>query len=252
MLCQYCLDRGLVPNESIMLYQNLPICDPCLAPIMDNLSATQVDQLGGETDLEKRKRKAIEVLDKFEELFEDWHLFESEVLESRDDFFNHQAPAVINLTNEQIKALNSRRKAVLYAFRIKDERWTEIIDKIRTEERRKENLVGVTKSIVEKTKKVKSENSLDAKKKLAKAMGISLEALEAMGSNARKSEFEGIVGPQPINSSWEKKPKESTAGILANLQAQIKSQTTEAKPTIPNLVGKRCPICNKFACAHPR
>lgn len=251
MLCQYCLERGLEPNEAIAEYKNIPICDPCLAPIYENANATQVDQIE-ETDLENRKKRAFEVLDKFEELFDDWYLFENEVLNSRDDFFNHRPPAVINLTNEQIKALNSRRKAVLYAFRIKDEQWTEIIDKIRTEERRKENLVGVTKSIVEKTKKTKGENSLEAKKKLAKAMGITVAQLDAMGSQARQSEFEGIVGAKPEKSKWEKEKRESTSSILSGLQAQVKAQTTETKSPSNPLVSKRCPICNKFSCPHPR
>jgi hypothetical protein len=66
MLCEYCLERGLVPNEHIGFYQDRPICDPCLAPIYDNANATQVEDIAA-TDLVSRKAKAMELLDKFED-----------------------------------------------------------------------------------------------------------------------------------------------------------------------------------------
>lgn len=244
--CQYCLDRQIEePNDAIGLYKKQPICDECLGPIMDNNSNTQIIEYTRDPgSLEARKAKAFEILDKFEELLEGWELYEDEVLLSRDDFFNHRPPAVVNLTPEEIKKRISYRKAVLFSFRIKDEHWTTLIEQIRTKERREQGLINVQKSVKEVTKK--SRAGKDQLQKLAKKLGVSVEQLELLGAQARQEEFKGVVGKKVIE---EVKKESEVSEVLKDIQKQINTQTTGNYSTP---VVKRCERCKKLTCICPR
>jgi len=237
VLCEYCLERGLEPQPSIGLYQGRSICDPCLAPIMDNKNNVQEEGIPSEGTLEEKKALALKILDSFEELFKNWPLTADETLQAHEDFYNHRPPAVINCSIDELIQLNSRRKGLLYAIRHKDERWSTDIEVLKRSERERANLTGIQKSIKEK-KKAPSAISLEAKKKLAKSMGITLEQLEAMGQQSREAEFGKILKSSPANPAPPSPQPTSSRGILGALQSKLKE--TEAKPK------KRNPITGKW------
>jgi len=233
ILCEYCLERGLEPNPSIGLYLGRPICDPCLAPIMDNKANSPDEGKPSELSIEDKKVLALSILDKFEELFENWPLTADETLQAHEDFYNHRPPAVVNCTIEQLTQLNSRRKGLLYAIRHKDERWSTDIEVLKRTAREQANLTGIQKSIKER-KKAPSAVSLDAKKKLAKSMGITLEQLEAMGQQSREAEFGKIIkstpaNPAPIPANTEG----SSRGILSALQSKLKTEAPKVRKRNP-------------------
>jgi len=239
------MDRQLEPNEGIMLYQGRPICDACLSPIMSNMSETQLIEAEGDpSSLESRKKKALEILDKCEELYKDWPLTEKEVLASRDDFFNHRPPAVINLTIEQTKELISYRKAILYAYKIKDEPWTTLIDQIRVEERKAAGIQGIAKSVSEKSKKPNHRFSKAKQEKLLKSLNISPEQLELLGKEARIEEFGDILAnkkPKEIQIDLKKEGTQVIKNALAEVQGKLNVDLTPKKIS-------RCNVCGKLTC----
>ena len=227
--CQSCIERQLKePEDAVGLYKNLPICDKCLGAIMSNMENVQADSISITSDkdsIESRRALALQMLDSFESVFDNFPLTAEEVLTARDDFYNHRAPALINCTTEQIKTIINRRKAVLYAIRIKDEQWSTIIEQLRNEARREAGLVGVAKSIKEKVKQP-SGYSDDKAKKLAKMMGISVAQLNAMGADARATEFKGIVGAKTVEEADTRtkfQHDKTTRSSLERIQENLKS-----------------------------
>lgn len=222
-LCQYCLDRGLEPNEAIGLYNKLPICDPCLGPIMDNKSDAPDTETRRDETIEDRKTRALELLDEFEALFERWPLTADETLLSHGDFYNHRPPAIVNCSLEEIQAIYSRRKGILYAIRHKDERWYTDIENLKRKQREQANLTGIAKSTKVYGSK-KSPIGDEAKAKLAKKLGISIAQLDAMGKESREKEFIAITGTSPANPVKDNiAPASSVKSILSNLQNTVKS-----------------------------
>lgn len=238
LLCQSCLERGLESGEVIGLYLGQPICDSCLAPIMENKANIQEE---GKEDksipIEEKKAIALKLLDRFEVLFEQWPLTADETLQAHEDFYNHRPPAVENCSIEELIQINSRRKGLLYAIRHKDERWSTEIEVLKRTTREQANLTGIQKSIKEK-KKTPSAVSKDAKAKLAKAMGISLAELEAMGQKSREAEFGKVLKSSPANPAPPNQQPTSSRGILGALQAGLKKNEVKAR--------KRNPITGKW------
>lgn len=237
-LCEWCLERGLEPNPSVGLYNGRPICDPCLGPIMDNKAVSFDNGKPSELPLEEKRALAFEILDRFEELFENWPLTAEETLQAHEDFYNHRPPSVANCTIEQLIQINNRRKGLLYAIRHKDERWSTDIEVLKRTAREQANLTGIQKSIKER-KKAPSAISLEAKKKLAKSMGITLAELEAMGQQSREAEFGKVINSSPANPAPipPQAPKESSRGILGALQSKLKSESPKSRRRDP-ITGK--------------
>ncbi len=220
--CQSCIERQLAePNDAIGLYLDMPICDSCLTPIMANKENIQADSIAITSDkdsLSERKARALSLLDGFYESFDNFPMTAEEVLSARDDFYNHRAPALINMSVDEIKTIINRRKAVLFAIRIKDEQWSTIIEQLKNEARVTAGLTGVAKSIKEKAKKP-SEFSNEKAKKLAKMLGISVSQLEAMGADARTTEFAGIIGNDTKEKAVE--GNQSAKQSLQNIQSKL-------------------------------
>lgn len=238
VLCESCLERGLPPNEAIGLYLNRPICDPCLGPIMENKANIQEEGVPDNTlALEDKTAIAIKLLDKLESIFDNWPLTADETLQAHEDFYNHRPPAVENCSVEELVQINSRRKGLLYAIRHKDERWSTEIEILKRTRREEANLTGIQKSIKER-KKAPSAVSKEAKAKLAKAMGMTLEQLEAMGQQSREAEFGKIIKSSPANPAPISASPSSSRGILGALQAKLKVEETKAR--------KRNPITGKW------
>ncbi len=231
-ICQSCIDRQInPPNPAEYTYKNLPICDPCLEPIMrnnENISEAELDILK-KLDFENRKQKAIALLDELEAIFNDWPLTADETLTCHSDFYNHKAPAIINMTLEQVLEVYKRRKGLLFAVRHKDEVWSNQIDILKRAAREEANLDGIVKGKKEISKKVKATGySLASKEKEAKALGISLEQLQAMDRALNAEKFDAMVGQKKDTIPEVYPPviaKESTKEILRNLQLKVKKRT---------------------------
>ena len=223
-LCEYCLERGLDPGEAVGIYLKRPICDPCLGVIMDNKSdGPDTTKVSDEELLAERKVRALALLDQFEELFDNWPLTADETLLSHSDFYNHKPPAIVNCSLEQIQAIYSRRKGILYAIRHKDERWYTEIEQLRRTARKQANLTGIAKSVKERNK-APSQVSIDAKKKLAKTLGITIAQLDAMGKQSREEEFKQIVGSTPIDPARQPVRGDSARAELTKLQNTVKGK----------------------------
>jgi|SRR5215471_423890 len=242
--CQWCIERQLETiNDAVALYLNQPICEACMSPILANKENVQSDSIAVSYDsnsLDVRLERAKALLDNLETTFENFPISAEEVLSNRDAFYNHRAPALINCTNEQIKELINKRKAVLFAIRIKDERWSTLIEQIKQEERVARGLTGVAKSIKEKIKKP-TEYASDQAKKLAKMLGISVTQLESMGAAARKDEFAGIVGKENVEKAIESKTSDATTAkqALANIKAKVQGSPVPQKGKIDPITGRR-------------
>ncbi len=199
--CQSCIERQIVPIEDhVGFYKGMPICEKCLGAILSNQENVQADLIKVEGDansLENRKVLAMKLLDEFEKVFDGFPLTAEEVLSERDLFYNHRAPALINCSTEEIKSMINRRKAVLFAIRIKDEQWSTIIEQLKNEARKNAGLTGIAKSIKEKAKKPSDFKEAEAKK-LAKMLGVSVARIKEMGEEARKTEFAGILQGNPV------------------------------------------------------
>ncbi len=231
-LCQYCLDRGLEPSEAIGLYQKLPICDACLGPLMNNKSDGPDGQKIGDS-LEARREKALRLLDQFEELCSEWPLTADETLLTHADFYNHRPPAIVNCSLDELLAIYSRRKGLLYAIRHKDEKWYTEIEILKRTAREEANLTGILKS---KEQKIKAPSAINLaqKEKLAKSMGISVAELEEMGKASREREFTKIVGNPilPVRVPEGQRGPSGAKTELEDLKGKV-SGATKAKRKNP-------------------
>lgn len=246
ILCQSCLDRQVEsPNEAIGQWANLPICDECLGPLMDNLANSQTQTVDSDPNsLPARIERSKGLLIPLEV---NWELTEEEVLKSRDDFFNHHPPAVINLTPEEIKRRISFLKGILFAYRIKAERWATIIESLRAEERQKQGLINVTKSIKEVSKK--SKTSKAQLEKLAKALKMDISTLENVGQQARIEEFGNLPVSGEKGTKIKTENEYAIKSALTQLQSQLKAENKIVE-TPKKVV--RCQVCGKLTCVCPK
>lgn len=239
ILCQSCIERQISPaNIAKLQYQGLPICEDCLNPLLDNVIDRQEVQLAKEVS-EDRLANALLQFDGLAQISDNWALTREETLTSHEDFYNYNAPAIINLSLQELETLINRRQSILFATKKHIERIQETIDKIKAKEREEKKVRGIEKSLSEVSKKPSSVKS-DQQAKLAKAMGISLEQLKAIGAQARQAEFGDLL--QGKVQSTINQP----VGIREILQTvKQDSKTSEVKTSS---VGKRCNECKKFTC----
>lgn len=239
VLCQSCLDRGLEPREAIGLWQDLPICDACLGPLMDNVNAINLDTPIGEEKRDERIEHAKGILDKLEELMNEWPLTAEETLKCHEDFYNHRPPAIVNLKLSEIQAIYSRRKGILFAVRHKDERWATDIESLKRTKREEANLTGIAASKKEIVKKVVSDEvQREKNRKIAASVGLTLEQYEATIIDARKTRFELVVGNEGSKNVPFVKTT-PTGEILEDLKAKVKErQKSDVKPRINPITGK--------------
>lgn len=233
ILCQSCLERGLEPNEAVYSWQGSPICDVCLGPILDNMNDVNLETpIGLDEDLPTRIQKALLILDELEKLSNAWPLTKEETLKCHEDFYNHRPPAIANLSLTEIESIFSRRKGILFAVRHKDERWANEIDSRKNEERERNFL----KSKKEVTKKiVKNETQRKQNEKFAQALGLTLEAYEAVILKGKEQKFEEITGVKPTK---EVVKRSDTGDVLKQLQEDIKAKRVSAKVKINPITGK--------------
>jgi hypothetical protein len=238
--CQSCIDRQIPQTSALAgLWQGNPICDECLNAIMENKDETHFENPDkiDPNSFEERKRRAFEVLEDLEKIFENWPLTREETLKCHDDFYNHRPPAIVNCTLAEIEEIFSRRKGILYAVRHKDERWSNEIDKLKRAAREEANLTGLGKSKKEVGKKLVPTNeiSAQAEAKMAAALGITVEALRVIKATAREKKFEAIVGQ--TKDQIKEVPtvvRESSSDILKKLQGQVKNKEVKT-PDGPKL-----------------
>jgi hypothetical protein len=242
IVCQYCLDRQIEPNEAIGLYKKLPICDACLGTMIDNTNERSEVKPETKTDtLEARIDTALALMDEFERLFSGWPLSADETLLCHENFYNHQPPAVANLSLIELEQINSRRKGFLFAVRHKDERWSVEISNLKRKLREEANLTGLEVSRKEVGKKrAPSGESKIAKEKLAKALGLSLDQWLAIEAEANKAKFDILVGKTGAAASvHQTQPtKETTGSMLKGLQEQVKTKGQEIKAKINPFTGR--------------
>lgn len=249
-LCQSCIERGLQPNEAIGLWQDMPICDDCLKPLIENRNEGIQP---AENQVEIEVKNAIEFVEELEKLFEKFPIASEQVLRSHDDFYNHRALANINIPVQELDKIIDQRKSIIFALNRRNEPDVLRLQQIKREERERAGIVGV-----EKSKREVNKNPSNIKRaqleKIAKQLGISLEEMQNWGQEARQKLFAGVLR----NEKQDAKPKgetESTRDILETVKGNVQSRgllgnVAEAhKPTQSTVTGTgRCPTCRKFTC----
>lgn len=201
-LCQFCIERNNPePNIATKRWANdFYICSVCYDSLIDNL---------------------LSFPNHFSEL-----ITSEQILQSRDQIFNHHHIAIVNKSREDVEELIESYKKILFTVRIFAEDATDYINKCKAEERNKLGLHGIEKSKKEKSKGPSLASKLGGsaedklKEKMARTLGISVAQLEQMGKQARSTEFQGILDGKAQSTE---SPKENKI---------------ELKPVI-----KTCPLC---------
>lgn len=226
--CQSCLDRQVEQTADVVgLWQKQPICEQCLEAIMKNQDDYHFDNQGeAEESFIARKARALKLLDDLEEIYEKWPLDREETLSCHEDFYNHKPPALVNCSLAEIEEIYKRRKGLLYAVRHKDEHWSEVIEALKRDERKRHNLEGIEKSRKEVKKKGPiSAESIKEKEKIARQLGIPVEKVLEMFQNARVEKFEKLIGQKkdtiPEIYPPVRENSSSSGDILRGLQEKI-------------------------------
>lgn len=203
-LCQFCIEHDNPnPYPATKRWANdFYICTTCYESLLDNL---------------------LSFPNHFSEM-----ITSEQILQSRDQIFNHHHAAIVNLPREDVEQRIEQYKQILFTVRIFTEDATDYINKCKQEERNKHNLSGIEKSKKEKSKGPSLSSKLGGsaedklKEKMAKTLGITVKQLEDMGKTARQTEFQGILDGkvQSVDS-----PKEN-----------VVDTTPKAKP---------CPLCKE-------
>jgi hypothetical protein len=113
------------------------------------------------------------------------------ILKSRNDVWNYHAPALINKTLSEIKERKEFLEMILFHIRLELEPIGQAIDRIKHEEREKNQLLGIEKSAKAYSKTSTSKASkLTKEEKEAKTLGLSIEQYRKMISEMEKDEAE--------------------------------------------------------------
>ena len=189
--CQSCIERGyglvLASHEWTPGYF---ICDDCFQPLINNI--VQVER--AEVERVKTDIKCDSpVLNQIYELLglpEQLRFNSSEqVINSRNDIFNYHAQAIVNMNLDQVKERIEFLQTVLFNIRYAVDPYQDYINVEKAKARENAGLKGIEKSKKEVGKKVK----LNDEEKMAKTLGMSVEAYRKAVAMAKEKTFTNIV-----------------------------------------------------------
>lgn len=234
-----------VPNEAVGLWQDKPICNACLMPLLNN-AYPELQQ--PDVKLISNEDKAKEILTKVDELLTDWPMKAEEVLNTREDFFIWHAPAIINIPYEQLEQIIERRKSFLFAARVMLEHEVDYIEKVKKETRIANGIIGESTSVKEFTKVKKSPKGSKeerVKANIAAALGITVAQLDENAKKVKLAELEAITGRKFTNEELGPTIQDntSTKDVLKDLQDKVK----EVKSEVISKIGpKTCFRCKEL------
>jgi hypothetical protein len=195
--CQSCIERGyglkLATREWTKDYY---ICDECFEPLLNSLVSH--DTTRAEIEQVKNLPKVDSpFIQQFYSLLNIpphlQYVKSDDVLRHRNEIFNYHAPALVNMSLDQIKEQIENYQIMLFQIKVGLEPLTDYINKIKHEERTKANIEGIKKSKTEVSKGT-SKVKISKEEKEAKALGLTLEKYQEMVKKAKVREFEKITG----------------------------------------------------------
>lgn len=193
--CQSCIERGYGMKLATREWtNNYFICDECLEPLINSL----VNHDGERAVIERIKTEVncdSPQLNQFYDLLnrpKELRFTRSEEilqLKNRNDIFVHHAQALVNMSQDEIRAQLEFYQVMLFNIKEGMNPLVDYINKIKADERSKANIEGIKKSKTEVTK-----TKLGKEEKEAKALGMTIERYREMVKKAKEREFEKITG----------------------------------------------------------
>jgi hypothetical protein len=206
-LCQSCIERGFnPPNPATREWApKYYVCDDCYQPLLNNLiniAPAEVQQLEKEEKIDISSpilKQIFELLNIPEELrFNDVDT----TCRNYDKIFNFHAPAVVNYND--IKSLADeieQRSAALFQIKYSIEPLQFRINKLKEERRKEKGLKDYSDSKEEYAKAPGKKKSSQVKQtqeeKMAKTLGMTVEAYREVVKKAREKEFNKMAGNCP-------------------------------------------------------
>lgn len=196
--CQSCLERGYGLNLATREWtKDYFICDACFEPLLNNL----VNHDTTRAEIERIKTD-IKVDSPFIKQFYELlnipphlqYVKSDDVLRHRNEIFNYHAPALVNMSLEEIQEKIENYQIMLFQIKVGLEPLADYINKVKHEERTKANIEGIKKSKDSVAKTSKSKMSKEEKE--AKALGMTLEKYQEMVKKAKLREFEKLTGTE--------------------------------------------------------
>jgi hypothetical protein len=173
------------------------ICEECYTPLLNNVlgvERTEIDRVKTEIKVDNP------ILNQFYDLLnvpEPLRFNTSDsVLNHRNDIFNHNATALVNVTKEAVESQIELYQVMLFNLKLNLEPLAQYIDRVKAHEREQNNIEGVKKGRAEATKGP-SKTKLSAMEKEAKSLGLSLEKYQEMVKRMKELEFNKVVGNEP-------------------------------------------------------
>jgi hypothetical protein len=204
--CQSCIERGVQPPNLATREWTAGVfyCDECFQPLIENMSLP-----GGVTQSPKQIVESIEqekgpILEQIYKLLNiPEHLQFTSVdstCRNYDKLFNFHAPSVVNYESaEELAKEIEARQIALFQIKYSIEPLQDYIKKLKEKEREANNLKGYNDSREDyaKGEKKKSPVKQSAEAKMAKALGMTLEAYQEFQKKARERNFNVMAGNCP-------------------------------------------------------
>lgn len=202
--CQSCIERNFSPpNIATREWQvGIYYCDECFNAIIQNMTSLPGPLI--EAKLDTKKPNDFNNGPILDYLYQLYNVpvelqFDSvdTVCRNYDKIFNFHAPAVINRDIESLALEIEQLEMSLFIIKYRIEPLTMQISKLKEARRIEKGLKSYDDSKETYATKGKPKIKDTEKEKLAKKLGMTLEAYEAMVKKAREREFNKMAGNCP-------------------------------------------------------
>jgi len=196
--CQSCLERyGISYKLATREWSsNYFICDDCFEPLVNSImnhEAGRIEELTRTINTSNSNMPVLSLL--YEALaipVELQFVKSDEVLNNRDQIFNHHAGLLVNKEIKEIVEKIEEYSVLLFQIKLAIEPMQDYINRVKRDEREKKNLTGLADSVREVTKTSSVKKSKD--EKMAKVLGMTIEKYIEMTKKAKEMEFNKIIG----------------------------------------------------------
>lgn len=198
-LCQSCIERGVnPPNPATREWQpNIFYCEECYVPLLNNLTniaPASIEQIKDKVNPGVILPQIYKLLNVPPELQYD---NVDTTCRHYDKIFNFHAPAVVNRELESLQQEVEQLGMALFHIKYKMEPLEMQIKKLKELRRAEKNLKSYDDSKEEYSKKKPSTVKATQEEKMAKTLGLTLDAYRELQKKAREREFNKMAGNCP-------------------------------------------------------
>jgi hypothetical protein len=201
--CQSCIERGLTPTPATREWQvGIYYCDECFNAIIQNMTSLPTGTAAIPLVTEKPKDfKQGPILDFIYEYFQVPKELQFDsvdtVCRNYDKIFNFHAPAVINRDLESLALEIEQLEMSIFYIKYRIEPLSMKIAKLKEERRKEKGLTSYNDNKETYSTKGKPKVKDTQEEKMAKTLGMTVEAYKEMVKKAREREFNKMAGNCP-------------------------------------------------------